>query len=192
MARWQTAAKINLASFNRLKLHKNPIILERQNGNVICHSKRADKILNLFMIKNGKNSLLKEKRKTLPVQRQKVFSSLVASVKIATFNREVKMLIDLIQSDGIPLNRQAITNGGEYAGPCPFCRDGRDRFRVWPEKDRYWCRQCNKSGDSIQYLRDVRSMDFKAAAEVVGKVTSRKFRQKAKRKSATAPERSSP
>jgi len=91
-----------------------------------------------------------------------------------------KLLSDLIQSDGILLKRQAVTNGGEYAGPCPFCRDGNDRFRVWLEKDRYWCRQCGKSGDAIQYLRDVRGMDFKAAAEVVGRVVSLKIQHKTK------------
>lgn len=53
------------------------------------------------------------------------------------------------------LKRVASTNGGEYAGPCPFC-GGTDRFRVWPEHPggvgRWWCRQCGKSGDAIAYL----------------------------------------
>jgi DNA primase len=59
-------------------------------------------------------------------------------------------------------------NGGEYAGPCPGC-GGRDRFRVWPEQDRYWCRRCGKQGDTIQYLRDFRGLTFREAARLVGK-----------------------
>jgi phage/plasmid primase-like uncharacterized protein len=80
------------------------------------------------------------------------------------------MILDLIRNDGTHLKKQAVTSGGEYSGPCPFCQAGKDRFRVWPEKDRYWCRQCDHSGDSIQYLRDLHGMSFPQAAEAVGKV----------------------
>jgi hypothetical protein len=73
-------------------------------------------------------------------------------------------LIDLLQNDGISLRRQANTHGGEYSGPCPFC-GGKDRFRVWPEKDRYWCRQCGKSGDAIQYLRDTKGLSYREACQ---------------------------
>lgn len=54
-------------------------------------------------------------------------------------------------SNDTQLKRVASTNDGEYAGPCPFC-GGKDRFRVWPEQGRWWCRQCNQSGDVIAYL----------------------------------------
>lgn len=44
------------------------------------------------------------------------------------------------------LKRVASTQGGEYAGPCPFCSDhGKDRFRVQPYRRPYglWmCRHC--------------------------------------------------
>jgi len=61
-------------------------------------------------------------------------------------------LLDLIGRD-TQLKKVATTNGGEYAGPCPFC-GGRDRFRVWPNSDppRFWCRQCGKNGDTIAYM----------------------------------------
>lgn len=51
------------------------------------------------------------------------------------------------------LKKVSSTNGGEWAGPCPFC-GGRDRFRVWPNADRpsWWCRQCKRNGDAIAYL----------------------------------------
>jgi DNA primase len=78
-------------------------------------------------------------------------------------------LVDLIGRDTL-LRRVASTHGGEYAGPCPWCR-GDDRFRVWPHADRpgYWCRQCGKHGDAIQYLRDHDSLRFREACARVGR-----------------------
>lgn len=87
---------------------------------------------------------------------------------------ELLNILDLVQSDGFMVTRVASTNGGEYASPCPFC-GGNDRFRCWPEQGeggRWWCRQCGRSGDVIQYLRDYRKMSFKEAAQVVGKRTN--------------------
>ena len=55
----------------------------------------------------------------------------------------------------VALKRTAGTNGGEFHGACPFC-GGKDRLAVWPFADRpsFWCRQCEKGGDAIQYLRE--------------------------------------
>lgn len=33
----------------------------------------------------------------------------------------------------------------EYSGPCPFCRDGVDRFLIF-DNGGYWCRVCNAKG----------------------------------------------
>jgi len=77
-------------------------------------------------------------------------------------------LQDAVQSDVGPLRKVATTNGGEWAGPCPWC-GGRDRFRVWPEKERYWCRGCGEQGDLIEYLRKRRGMTFRDACEAVGR-----------------------
>ena len=76
-------------------------------------------------------------------------------------------ILELAGQD-IELKRVASTNGGEYAGPCPGC-GGNDRFRVWQETGRYWCRQCARSGDCIQYLRDFRGCSFRDAARIAGK-----------------------
>lgn len=78
-------------------------------------------------------------------------------------------ILDLIEADGGTLRKVAGTHGGEFAGACPFC-GGNDRFRVWPEHDggRYWCRGCEKSGDSIQYLRERRGLSFGEACKVLG------------------------
>ncbi len=77
------------------------------------------------------------------------------------------LITEIIQRDGFTLKREAGTNGGELAGPCPFC-GGRDRFRVWPEKGRYWCRQCGARGDAIQYLRDRQGMTYRDACTALG------------------------
>ena len=80
-------------------------------------------------------------------------------------------ILDLLREDGHELKRVGSTNGGEWAGACPSC-GGTDRFRVWPLENgagRWWCRQCKKTGDAIQYLRDFRGMDFKAARSYLGK-----------------------
>ena len=87
-------------------------------------------------------------------------------------------ILDLILADGFIFSRVAATHGGEYAGPCPFC-GGNDRFIVWPEHKggRYWCRGCEKTGDAIQYLRDMRGLSFADACQVLG-ISKSGYRQK--------------
>lgn len=79
-------------------------------------------------------------------------------------------LLGLIQQD-TQLKREAGTNGGEWAGPCPFC-GGTDRFRVWPTpidgKPRYWCRQCGQSGDAIEYVKQRDGVGFVEACGRLG------------------------
>lgn len=74
-------------------------------------------------------------------------------------------LFDLVETDGITLKKATST---EYAGACPSCR-GTDRFRVWPGKGRWMCRGCGKHGDVIDYLREMRGLSFKEAAEEAGR-----------------------
>jgi DNA primase len=78
------------------------------------------------------------------------------------------ILLDLFSHD-MTLRRVASTRGGEYAGPCPWY-GGRDRFWVWPhaERPRYWCRQCNRNGDAIQYLRDLHGLTYHEACARLG------------------------
>ena len=77
--------------------------------------------------------------------------------------------LSALQKDGFPLKKVSDTNGGEYCGACPFC-GGRDRFRVWPYHNggRYWCRRCDKAGDSIQYLRVRRGLSYLDACQLMG------------------------
>jgi len=63
--------------------------------------------------------------------------------------------------------------GREYVGPCPFCREGDDRFVVSPDKGRdgtglFWCRRCNKGGDAITYLREVDGLSYWEALDALG------------------------
>lgn len=73
------------------------------------------------------------------------------------------------------LNRRR-GKGDEYVGACPDC-GGKDRFHIWPsdgETGRYWCRQCNRRGDGIDYLRWQRNMTFQQACEATGKSPTRR------------------
>jgi len=76
-------------------------------------------------------------------------------------------ILSLIEADGHTPKKTATTQGGEYSSPCPSC-GGKDRFHIWPEKGRYWCRGCGKSGDAIQYLRDFRGMNYVEACSFLG------------------------
>jgi len=77
--------------------------------------------------------------------------------------------LDLCRLIGGNLHRVAGTNGGEYAGACPFC-GGEDRFRVWPQADppRWWCRRCDLQGDAIAFVRRRDGVSFQAALEMLG------------------------
>lgn len=80
-------------------------------------------------------------------------------------------LLDLIGRD-TRLKRVASTHGGEWAGPCPFC-GGTDRFRVWPEQGRWWCRRCGQAGDGIAYLMARERVDFREACRRLGAPSDR-------------------
>lgn len=79
-------------------------------------------------------------------------------------------LISLLEQDGITARKVAGTHGGEWASACPMC-GGEDRFRSWPEQGEsgaWWCRGCNKGGDLIQYMREVRGLSFGDACRRLG------------------------
>ena len=69
----------------------------------------------------------------------------------------------------VDLKRVSSTNGGEYAGSCPFC-GGIDRFRVQPyhsEGGRWWCRGCGEGRwhDVIDYVMRRNGIDFLTALD---------------------------
>ena len=75
-------------------------------------------------------------------------------------------MLDLIERETNATYRRKTAH--EYAGACPFCRAGDDRFRIWPEEGRYWCRVCGRKGDTIQFLRDLLHLSFAQAKEMTG------------------------
>jgi DNA primase len=80
-------------------------------------------------------------------------------------------LIDLLPD----LRRSGATAGGEYSGPCPWC-GGTDRFRAWPMHPsghaRWWCRQCDRHGDTIDLLRERDGLGYRDAAAAIGQTVS--------------------
>ena len=71
-------------------------------------------------------------------------------------------LLDLVVEIGLEPRKTSTSHGGEYHCPCPACR-GKDRFMIWPEEDRYWCRQCDAKGDGIQFCRNFLGLSYRAA-----------------------------
>ncbi len=76
--------------------------------------------------------------------------------------------IDLFALIGGEFEKKASTDGGEFAGACPFC-GGEDRFLIWPTPDagnpRFWCRQCKASGDAIEFIMRRDNLAFPQAVE---------------------------
>lgn len=81
----------------------------------------------------------------------------------STFSTEEHILIQLAREVGLDPKK---TSSGEYHSPCSAC-GGTDRFVIWPAKGKYWCRQCKKSGDAIQFCRDFMNMGFLEARDKI-------------------------
>ena len=73
-------------------------------------------------------------------------------------------ILDLLKNDGI-LFCKAVS--GEYASACPKC-GGQDRFRVWPNRGRWWCRSSGKSGDALGYLMTFHNVNYFQACKDLG------------------------
>lgn len=74
----------------------------------------------------------------------------------------------------LPHYRKATAN--EYSAACPFCNDGQDRFRFWPDKGNYWCRRCEAKGfvDGSPHI----DLDPAAVAEWKAKEAERKEQER--------------
>ncbi len=98
--------------------------------------------------------------------------------KFTFFDLESMDILALVSSTGVALKKVSSTHGGEYAGPCPGC-GGEDRFRCWPErqggKGSFWCRQCGKAGDDIQFMVDFLGMSFREAFSAAGREFKNNF-----------------
>ncbi|UQZ90680.1 hypothetical protein C4J81_16310 [Deltaproteobacteria bacterium Smac51] len=81
-------------------------------------------------------------------------------------------ILDLVRSKGLdPGRRKAATKGGEYHMPCPRCH-GKDRFHIWPNQGEnggtWWCRECGKAGDVIEFLRYFDGLSYGEACDRLG------------------------
>lgn len=88
------------------------------------------------------------------------------------YRKEVMNIKDLTEEAGYAIKRKAACHGGEYCSPCPFCKDGKDRFLIWPNRSnkdgsyqggRFACRVCGKYGDAIAFLRELHGISYKDA-----------------------------
>lgn len=90
------------------------------------------------------------------------------------------MLLELVRELGLNPTKNSSTQGGELHSPCPHC-GGKDRFYIQPLKKMkncvgyYRCRQCQISGDTIQFLMDFRGMTFSEACKLVGHLPAGNF-----------------
>jgi len=82
-------------------------------------------------------------------------------------------LIDLALQISLAPKRVASTHGGEYHSACPKC-GGKDRFFMQPHRKMknclgyYCCRQCESSGDTIQFGMDFCGMTFPETIKYLG------------------------
>ena len=60
--------------------------------------------------------------------------------------------------------------GKNYIGLCPFHNEKTPSFTVSPEKNMYYCFGCNASGDHIKFVREVDSLNFTEAIELIGQI----------------------
>jgi DNA primase len=89
-------------------------------------------------------------------------------------------LLELIGRD-TPLKHISGTKGGEYEGPCPWCK-GTNRVKVQPHRPgggRWFCRKCGKHGangpiweDAIAYVKRRDGVDFREACSRLGLETA--------------------
>ncbi len=74
------------------------------------------------------------------------------------------MIEQILNKHGFKLTKK---NAKESAAGCPFC-GGKDRFCVWPDDDKFWCRQCDKKGDSITLEMEIEGKSFEDACISTG------------------------
>jgi DNA primase len=94
---------------------------------------------------------------------------------VSAFDVKLNAQLLSVVSLDTTLKKVASTQGGEWAGPCPFC-GGEDRFRyqeaaAWGKKptgERWMCRRCSpKWGDVIGYVQKLNNVDFQSALELL-------------------------
>jgi phage/plasmid primase-like uncharacterized protein len=67
-----------------------------------------------------------------------------------TIIKDLKDLVPSIDSLFPDMKRHTAT---EKCGPCPEC-GGEDRFIIYTESDKFWCRRCNIKGDNVDIVME--------------------------------------
>lgn len=70
----------------------------------------------------------------------------------------------------VPLKQKKSRKGDYWAGPCPFCQAGEDRFKVFKNTGLFNCRHCGRKGDVLEYVQFKQGLDFIGAAKWLGSV----------------------
>jgi DNA primase len=87
---------------------------------------------------------------------------------------EIKQDLDMLQLLGLTGEKPAaLTNGGEYKIPCPWC-GGDDRCNIWPNHPkgaRGWCRKCDKQFDVLDLFAHLQNMTISQAIHSIPSYT---------------------
>ena len=87
---------------------------------------------------------------------------------------EIKQDLDMLQLLGLTGKKPAaLTNGGEYKIPCPWC-GGDDRCNIWPNHPkgaRGWCRKCDKQFDVLDLFAHLQNMTISQAIHSIPSYT---------------------
>ena len=76
--------------------------------------------------------------------------------------RDRTNLVDLV-SERVAL--QALRNGADYVGLCPFHEDKNPSLHVYPERGSYRCWSCQEGGDCFSWVQELERLNFPEAIE---------------------------
>jgi hypothetical protein len=74
-------------------------------------------------------------------------------------------IVRIIESHGVSLEREM---PDRYRGLCPFHPDTKPSLVVTPSKRLFHCFGCNAAGNAIQFVQQIRQIDFASALSLLG------------------------
>ncbi len=87
--------------------------------------------------------------------------------------RQVKIMNVIGKDTTLTHFANTTERGEEFAGACPFCKDGVDRFKVQPKMNVWWCRRCSDKWDSpIGYVMKRDGISFLDAVRWLQDISS--------------------
>ncbi len=76
-------------------------------------------------------------------------------------------LLEMAREDGLRPTKVPKSTKSKCLSYCPGCC-GQDAFIIWDVDNQYYCTQCQRRGDPIQYLRDFHAMSHNEACAKLG------------------------